>query len=156
MPRLADERELGDVPELGQNGVEEATRENRGAEVADALGVDGLEAVRRDTGLDGQAGGEALAHVSALLSRDGLQRRAFIGLEPAAEGGIGAALRRPVGKERALAAQLHVGHAELLAEAGGRVGQSRLGRGVAGENPAVNEEADGGQGMPEQRTLDLD
>ena len=147
---------IGIVAKAIEHRIEQRLREHRGAQIADALGVDRVmhrAIIRAVADADRQRLIQPLAHLGPLLARHGQQFGIVVGGQRADEAAMAVALDYPAvprfGQQPAPQFD-HRGRAALGQLTRG--GQQQIGHtGTVGQHPAANSKAAGGQQPPEQR-----
>ena len=149
-------------PNAIEHGGEQPARKDRRAEIAHTLGIDGVMRASRSAGAaadrDRQIRGERLAHLGALLARDGGKFGLVVGAERPGEAEIAVGLSRASPRPSAAAPprSSSVGQPSWLASAPGASATARSATAsLVGEDAAADRETARYQRLAEQERAHL-
>ena len=150
---------VGIVAECVEHRAEQRLREDGGAEVAHTRRIDAIMVAafgRVDAGGNRQIAFERLAHLGALLARDGEQFGVVIGGEVAREARIDTLLAMPaLALGLRTAAQFDRRNAERFRHLRRALRERRGSRGIVGQQAAIDREAAADERLTEKRRADM-
>ena len=153
--------DVGRILQPIEHRREQPARKHRGAQIADAFGIDRIvrgPVVRSPANRDGQVPLQPFAHFGALFARDGQQLGLIIRGERGDEAAMRFAFHRPtgtIGRWHGSAAQFDRRALAPQRQFLGRAPQRVSGGIILHQRPATNGKSGRGEQTPEQRRMDL-